>query len=33
MAPTQRHVDYPFFLISKEERKIIIERKFVALGE
>ena len=33
MAPTQRRLDFPFILISKEERKMDIEREFVALSE
>ena len=33
MAPTQRRVDSPFILISKEEREMDIEREFVALSE
>jgi hypothetical protein len=33
MAPTQRRVDFPFILISKEEREMDIEREFDALSE
>jgi hypothetical protein len=33
MAPTQRRVDFPFILITKEEREMDIKRKFVALSE
>jgi hypothetical protein len=29
----KRHVDFAFILISKEEREMDIERKFVALSE
>ena len=31
MAPTQRHVDFPFILTSKEEREMDIEREFAAI--
>ena len=30
---TQRHVDFPFILISKEEREMDTKREFVALSE
>ena len=33
MTPKQRQVDFAFILISKEERKMDIEREFAALSE
>ena len=33
MAPKQRHIDFAFIPISKEEREMSIEREFAALSE